>query len=116
MARDVTRQSKVVPAAGLLALALGAAAFGALAIGALAIGRIAVGRMVIKKARFGALQVDELTVLKSGNFKATLTIVYSRNPHADSGNIQAATITRSGLVPTPGIFCCAAHAEPLKCE
>ena len=24
--------------------------------------------------------------------------------------------TRSGLVPTPGIFCCAAHDVPLKCE
>src|SRR5580700_7146018 len=42
----------------------GTAAFGAVAIGALAIGRLAVGRMVIKKARFGALEVDELTVRK----------------------------------------------------
>ena len=64
MAREVIRQSKAVPAASLLALALGAAAFGALAIGALAIGRIAVGRMVIKKARFGTLEVNELTVRK----------------------------------------------------
>ena len=64
MARDITRQSKAVPTASLLALALGAAAFGAVAIGALAIGRLAVGRMVIKKARFGALEVDELTVRK----------------------------------------------------
>jgi hypothetical protein len=62
MARDIREQSKAVPAASLLALALGAAAFGAVAIGALAIGRLAVGRMVIKKARFGALEVDELTV------------------------------------------------------
>jgi hypothetical protein len=64
MARHVTGQSKAVPTASLLALALGAAAFGAVAIGALAIGRIAVGRLVIKKARFGALEVDELTVRK----------------------------------------------------
>ena len=64
MARDITGPSKAVPAASLLALALGAVAFGAVAIGALAIGRIAVGRMVIKKARFGALEVDELTVRK----------------------------------------------------
>ena len=42
----------------------GAAAFGAVAIGALAIGRLAVGRLVIKKARFSALEVDELTVRK----------------------------------------------------
>jgi hypothetical protein len=46
-------------------LALGAAAFGAVAIGALAIGRLAVGRLVIKKARFSALEVDELTVRRS---------------------------------------------------
>jgi hypothetical protein len=62
MAREVTDQTKAIPAASLLALALGAAAFGAVAIGALAIGRLVVGRLVIKKARFGALDVDELTV------------------------------------------------------
>ena len=55
MARDIRGQSKAVPAAGLLALALGAAAFGALAIGALAIGRLAVGRLVINKARIKTL-------------------------------------------------------------
>jgi hypothetical protein len=38
--------------------------FGAVAIRALAIGRIAVGRLVIKTARFGALEVNELTVRK----------------------------------------------------
>ena len=64
MARDITGQPKAVPATSLLALALGAAAFGAVAIGALAIGRLAVGRLVIKKARFGVLEVDELTVRK----------------------------------------------------
>jgi hypothetical protein len=47
-----------------MALALGAAAFGAVAIGALAIGRLAVGRSVIKKVRFGTLEIDELTVRK----------------------------------------------------
>jgi hypothetical protein len=62
MAREVSSQSKALPAASLLALALGAAAFGAVAIGALAVGRLAVGRLVIKKARFGVLEVDELTV------------------------------------------------------
>jgi hypothetical protein len=55
MAHEVIRQSRTVPAASLLALALGAAAFGAIAIGALAVGRIAVGRLMIKKARLGAL-------------------------------------------------------------
>jgi len=45
------------PSSQLLALALGAAALGAVAIGALAIGRI-----TVKKARFGTLEVDELTV------------------------------------------------------
>jgi hypothetical protein len=64
MARDVVARSKALPGAGLLALALGAAAVGAVAIGAVAIGRLAVGGLVIKKARFGALEVDELTVRK----------------------------------------------------
>jgi hypothetical protein len=62
MAREVTRQSKAIPGASLLALALGTAALGAVAIGALAIGRLVVGHLVIKKARFGALEIDELTV------------------------------------------------------
>jgi hypothetical protein len=62
MGRDAIRQSNAAPAISLLALALGAAAFGAIAIGALAVGRIAVGRLAIKKARFGALEVDELTL------------------------------------------------------
>jgi hypothetical protein len=64
MPREVARQSRPIPAASLLALALGAAAFGAVAIGALAIGRLALGRLTIKKARFNALEVDELTVRK----------------------------------------------------
>ena len=55
MVREVTGQSRVIPAASLLTLALGAAAFGAVAIGALAIGRLVVGRLLIKKARLGAL-------------------------------------------------------------
>lgn len=59
MARDVTGQSKAVPAASLLALALGAAAFGAVAIGALAIGRLAVGRLVIKKAELRFLKFSD---------------------------------------------------------
>jgi hypothetical protein len=48
-----------------LRIALCAAAFGAVAIGAQAICRLVVGRrLVIKTARFSALEVDELTVLK----------------------------------------------------
>ena len=62
MAHRITRPARAIPPTSLLALAVGAAAVGALAIGALAIGRLAVGRLVIKKARFGALEVDELTV------------------------------------------------------
>src|SRR5262245_46809002 len=62
LARDLARRSESAPAASLLAIALGAAAVGAVAIGALAIGRLAIGRMTVKKARFGALEVDELTV------------------------------------------------------
>jgi hypothetical protein len=59
MARDVTGQSKAVPAASLLALALGAAAFGAVAVGVLAIGRLAVGRLVIKKAGLRFLKFSD---------------------------------------------------------
>jgi hypothetical protein len=58
MAREVMDRSKTGPATSLLALAVGAVAFGALAIG------VVVGRLVNKKARFGALEVDELTARK----------------------------------------------------
>ncbi len=64
MAREPTIRNRGVSADRMLALALGAAAVGALAIGALAIGRLAVGRLTIKEARFGTLDVDELTVRK----------------------------------------------------
>ena len=64
MSREVKVQSRAISTASLLTLAAGAAAFGAVAIGVLAIGRLAVGRLVIKKARFGVLEVDELTVRK----------------------------------------------------
>ena len=62
MANEVSGRPRAAPASSLLALALGAAALGAVAIGAVAIGRLAVGRLVIRKARFGTLEVDELTV------------------------------------------------------
>ena len=56
----VTGQSQ-----GSLASAFGSTFVWALVlIGALAIGRLAVGRLTIRKARFGALEVDELTVRK----------------------------------------------------
>lgn len=64
MQREVTVRSSAIPAVSLLALALGAAAFAVVAIGALSIGRLAVGRLVMKKGRFGAVEVDELTVRK----------------------------------------------------
>ena len=64
MARDVAARSRANPGVGLLALALGAAALGAVAICAVAIGRLAVGGLVIKRARLGTLEVDELTVRK----------------------------------------------------
>jgi hypothetical protein len=59
MARDIIVRSKAIPAAPLGAMALGAFAVGA--IGVFAIGRLAIGHLVIKKARFGALEVDRLT-------------------------------------------------------
>lgn len=83
MARELTGQPKAVSAANLLALALGAAAFGAVAIGALAIGRLAVGRLVIKKARFGALDVDELTVRKLRVLKHEAFSPYERSDMKD---------------------------------
>ncbi len=64
MAREVSRRSPAARTANLLAFALGAAAVGAFAIGALAIGRLAIGRLAIKRARFGALEVDDLVVRK----------------------------------------------------
>ena len=64
MMRAVTVQSRAAPIANLLAFALGAAAVGAIAIGTLAIGRLAVDGVAIKRARFGKLEVDELTVRK----------------------------------------------------
>ena len=64
MWRETTGQSKAASTASRLALAVGAAALGAVAIGAMAIGRLLVGHLVIKKASFGALEVDELTVRK----------------------------------------------------
>src|SRR5262249_22243445 len=62
--RDIVRRAEAVPATSMIALAIGAAAFGAVAVGALAIGRLALGRVTVKKARFQALEVDELTVGK----------------------------------------------------
>jgi hypothetical protein len=64
MPRDIVRRAEAIPATSMIALAIGAAAFGAIAIGALAIGRLALGRVTVKKARFRALEVDELTVGK----------------------------------------------------
>jgi hypothetical protein len=67
MAREVTGSTGPRPVASLVAVALGAAAVGAMAIGALAIGRMAINRLAInrltvRKAQFGTLEVDELTV------------------------------------------------------
>ena len=62
MANEISGRPRAAPASSLLALVLGAAALGAVAIGAVAIGRLAVGRLVVRKARFAALEVDELTV------------------------------------------------------
>jgi hypothetical protein len=70
MSREIVRRrAEAAPAVSVVATAIGAAAFGAIAvgavaIGALAIGRLAVGRITVKKARFHALDVDELTVRK----------------------------------------------------
>lgn len=44
------------------ASAVGAFAAGALAIGALAVGALIIRRLVVGKARFGAVEIDDLTV------------------------------------------------------
>jgi len=62
MARDLIVRPKALPAASLGAMALGAFAVGATAIAVVAIGRLAIGHLIIRKARFGALEVDQLTV------------------------------------------------------
>jgi hypothetical protein len=51
-----------LPAAHVGALAIGAAALGAFAIGAMAIGRLAIGGLAVRKAKFGAVEIDDLTV------------------------------------------------------
>ena len=60
----MTTSSKLVtlPATRMVALALGAAALGAFAVGALAIGAVAIGSVAIRKAKFGSVEIDELTV------------------------------------------------------
>jgi hypothetical protein len=62
MARDLTGASRATATPSLLALATGAAAFAAIAAGTLAIGYLAIGHLKIRKARFGTLAIDELTV------------------------------------------------------
>lgn len=43
-------------------LVLGSFALGAIAMGAVAIGALAIGRLSVGKARFKAIEIDELTV------------------------------------------------------
>ena len=43
-------------------MALGAMALGAFAIGAMAIGRLAIGGLVVRKAKLGSVEIDDLTV------------------------------------------------------
>ena len=68
--------SEQVPAirtrsAAVGAAALGAVAVGAVAIGALAIARLAIGSMAVKCARFGKVEIDELTVRRLRVLDAT---------------------------------------------
>jgi hypothetical protein len=63
MADKITSSTRARPAAAsLAAFAAGVIALGAVAVGAVAIGRLAIGGLAIKRARFGTLEVDELTV------------------------------------------------------
>jgi hypothetical protein len=58
-------------AAAIGATAVGAIAIGAIAIGALAVGRLAVGRLAVKNARFGKVEIDDLTVRRLRVLDAT---------------------------------------------
>jgi O-antigen ligase len=49
-------------AGALGALAVGSFAAGALAVGALAIGALAIGKLAVRKAKFGEMEIDGLTV------------------------------------------------------
>jgi hypothetical protein len=49
-------------AAKMGALAVGAMALGAFAIGAIAIGRLAIGGLAVRKAKFGSVEIEDLTV------------------------------------------------------
>jgi hypothetical protein len=60
--RAVDRPRRRPPPLAFPAAAVGALAFGALAIGALAIARLAIKEMAVKRARFGAVEIDDLTV------------------------------------------------------
>ena len=61
-----TRPLKVpalsVGATAIGTIAIGSIAIGAIAIGAIAIARVAIARMSVKKARFGSVEIDDLTV------------------------------------------------------
>jgi hypothetical protein len=57
-----TIKSIKLSAAQMGALAVGAAALGAFAIGAIAIGRLAIGGLAVRKAKFGSVEIEDLTV------------------------------------------------------
>jgi hypothetical protein len=60
--RALARSAPRTPALRIPAAAVGALAFGALAIGALAIASLAISRLAVKRARFGKVEIDDLTV------------------------------------------------------
>jgi hypothetical protein len=60
--KNVALRTDGAPAARSGAAALGALALGALAVGAVAYGAVAIGRLAVGKARFRAVEIDELVV------------------------------------------------------
>jgi hypothetical protein len=50
---------------------VGAVALGAFAIGAIAIGRMAIGGLVVRRARLGSVEIDDLTVRRLRVLEAT---------------------------------------------
>jgi hypothetical protein len=62
MMRALARPARRLPALRIPAAAVGTLALGALAIGAVAVASMVIGALAVKRARFGKVEIDELTV------------------------------------------------------
>lgn len=67
-----------LPVTQIGAVALGAVALGAFAIGAIAIGRLAIGGLVVRRAKLGSVEIDDLTVRRLHVLEATPALPENR--------------------------------------